>query len=113
MELVSYLTCEKIRQTQSAKDPLELAKTILQNFLDNSLAGSSLFSAQVRGVKTILTHFKRDLAQGEGEKALMEALRDLKNIMGTNKVLSGYYKYIEAHCCNQGEQHNPRAEFNI
>ncbi|HHT0592512.1 TPA: hypothetical protein ACTXXA_000374 [Legionella anisa] len=101
LEIVSYLSCEKIRQSNSIKDPLTLAQAILEDYTKHSFEGISLFSSQLRSVKNILTQIKRAAAKEEGDdvrdRAVFDALMDLKTIMGSNKELNACFDYIQDH----------------
>ncbi|MCW8398501.1 ankyrin repeat domain-containing protein [Legionella sp. PATHC038] len=48
-EIANYLACELIHQNNLEKDPLALTQAILQDYVDHSFIGSSLFNSQVKG----------------------------------------------------------------
>lgn len=105
-EIASYLSFEIVRQTHS-KEPLVLTQAILQDYVNHTYAGSSLFSGQIRAVKAILSQVKRTAAQEEGEDArnqvAIDAVKNLQAIMGSNQDLSSRVNYINTHCCKKDE----------
>ncbi len=106
-EIASFLSCELVRHTYSIKDPLILAQTILQDYVNHTFSGSSLFSTQVRSVKSILSQLKRVAVQEEGEdernQATIDAVKSLKAIMGANQDLSSRVNYIDTFCSIKDE----------
>ncbi|VEB33063.1 ankyrin repeat domain-containing protein [Legionella cherrii] len=100
-EIASYLACELIHQNNLEKDPLALTQAILQDYVDHSFIGSSLFNSQLKGVKNILTHVKRITAQEHDENArtnaVLDVVQSLQHVLGDNKELMGRVDFIKAH----------------
>ncbi|APF03050.1 TPA: hypothetical protein JA346_08455 [Legionella pneumophila] len=101
-EITRYLSFEMIRQSLATKDNLALTQAIFQDYVNHAFVGSSLFSSQVRSVKTLLSQLKRTAAQENGEDArnqvFIETIERLKAIMGDNQDLISRVDYIDSHC---------------
>ncbi|CAM3130004.1 hypothetical protein LEAN103870_17475 [Legionella anisa] len=114
-EIVSYLSCEKIRQSNAITDPLTLTQAILQDFIKHTPNGSGLFSSQLRSVKSILSQVNRAAAKEERDdarnSAVLDALMDLKTIMGSNRELKGCFDYIKEHSPKEEDMPLLKAEF--
>ncbi|HEI6745953.1 TPA: hypothetical protein SJ233_002907 [Legionella pneumophila] len=102
LEIASYLSCEKIRQTSSNKDPLFLTQIILQDFVHHTLTISSLFSGQTKAIKKILSQVKcaaeKETSEDARKQMIVYAVDALKAIKGSNKELNAYINYIDCHC---------------
>ncbi|KTC92490.1 hypothetical protein OQJ15_12185 [Fluoribacter dumoffii] len=107
-EIASYLSCELLHQNNLNKKPLALTKAILQNFVDNSFPGSSLFGTQVKEVNKILSRIKSELAHGHGDNAqiIFAVIESLRKVMGSNKELRGCVDYIADRYANSEESHS-------
>ncbi|BCA94635.1 hypothetical protein TUM19329_09960 [Legionella antarctica] len=97
-KIAGYLSCELIRQTNSLDDPLILAQTLLQDYVNHTFYGSSLFCTQVRSVNNVLVQLKRAAAFNEKDmrnQAVIDAVISLKAIMGVNQDLISRVEYID------------------
>lgn len=100
--LSRYLSYEAVYQHNLGHDLLGLTKALLKNYYDHhAFTAKGLFSKQLAQVKTILMAVKKadskETEENVRNNAVMDAVHDLKAIMGSNMELKVCIHYIDEH----------------